>query len=436
MTDPRTLVEREIQRADPPPFTLDGFHRRRARGRRNERIAAAGVALAIAAAGVAFTIGTIGAADTGMPVAPMSDGSIVFLDGDRLMVTDAGGGAARPLLSPETLRAMDGPGNCPPSRCGAPSVFAASPDGSKVIFAWGDPRTPPDSEHRWDMLYEVGTSGTGVSGNVLNESGFVNSCGDAALQGVCTKIAFSPDGDTLAYMTSNRDLWTTRIGSQGGSRVADSVIDFAWAPSGRELAFVRPSGEVRVASVTEGSVSPTEYVANGPRHLDSLAWSSNGGTLLLTSSATSSNESDVIATIDRESGERRMIVDGGQDRFLSDASWSPDGRRITWAAFPGRQRFGGPGGPFEVEIWVSNADGSGARRVYATGCCAAGMIEHAFTGPTFSPDGTSIAFSVIGDREDPPNDTGVLVVNLDGSDVRQVSQTGIFPAWQPLPEEG
>ena len=85
---------------------------------------------------------------------------------------------------------------------------------------------------------------------------------------------------------------------------------------------------------------------------------------------------------------------------------------------------------------MANADGSGAHRIYATGCCAAAMTEHAFTGPTFSPDGTSIAFSVIGDREDLPNDTGVLVVNLDGTDVRQVSESGISPTWQPLPQEG
>ena len=426
MTDPRTLVERELVRVKPPTLTLDGFHRRRDRKRRNERIAAAGMALAIVAAGLAFAASMLRTTDTTMP-ADTRSGSILFLDHGNLMLKPAGDGPVQPLVRAGAT--LEGPGGATRAGRGVQPVFAWSPDGTQVAFAWGDLADQEGSTSRWDMVFSAGIpDGTAE---------FVNSCGAGSPGGVCTEIAWSPDGDEIAWTLADGSLWVTRVGSQGGSNVAAPVTGFAWSPDGDELAIVQPPGEVRVVAMTSPTEFPTELVAevagspNGP-----LVWSPDGTTLLVTNKGDSSAESDDITAIDRQTGRETTIVDGGRDRFLADASWSPDGALITWSAFPGRQSFGGPGPPFEAEIWVANADGSGAHRIYTTGCCVAGMTEHAFTGPTFSPDGTSIAFSVIGDREDLPNDTGVLVVNLDGTDVRQVSESGISPTWQPLPQEG
>jgi Tol biopolymer transport system component len=425
MTDPRTLLEREIERVEPPTFTLDGFHRRRDRRRRNERIAAGGVALAIAAAGLAFAMGALHTLDTTRPVAPVSAKAIVFLEGGRLMVVSPDGGAVRPLIDPEALGTLDGPGSCPPSRCGVLPVFAWSPDGTQVVFAWNDLSAPLGSvDHRWDMLYAAGASGTWTR--------FVTSCGAGSPGGICTDLAWSPDGD-LAFTADDGVLW---LGTgSGASNLATGVIDFAWSPDGNELAYLQASGEVRVTSASPQGGAST-FVADVTGGPDSVSWSPDGAALLVTSSSRSSAGSDLITTIDRESGDQSVLVRGGRDRFLSDATWSPDGRLIAWAAFPGRESFGGPGGPFEAEIWVANTDGSDAHRVYATGCCVAGMTEHAFTGPSFSPDGRSIAFGVIGDSAGLPNDNGIYLVNVDGGGLRQVSPTGILPAWQPLPREG
>jgi Tol biopolymer transport system component len=425
MTDPRTLIERELERVEPTTVTLDGFHRRRARKHRNGRIAAGGVAIAIAAAGIAFAIGALRATDTSMP-ADAHGGSIVFLDHGNLLLKPAGDGPVRPLVRAGAT--LQGPGGTTFAGRGVQPVFAWSPDGTRVAFAWGDLTEHEGSTSRWDMVFAA---------DVLEgKTEFVNSCGGSP-RGVCTEIEWSPEGDEIAWTLADGTLWVTRVGSQSGSNVAARVRDFAWSPDGHELAIVRSHGEVRVVEVTSPSAFPSEPVAQVSGSPGPLAWSPDGTTLLVTDSADSSEGSDVIIAIDRRTGRETTIVDGGRDRFLAaEASWSPDGTLITWAAFPGRRSFGGPGSPFAAEIWVANADGSNAHRIYVTGCCVAGMTEHAFTGPAFSPDGTSIAFSVIGDREDLPNDTGVVVVNIDGTNVRQVSPTGIFPAWQPLPEEG
>ena len=52
MANDRSILERQMERVELRPFTLDGFHRRRERKQRNRRIATATVALAVAAAGI------------------------------------------------------------------------------------------------------------------------------------------------------------------------------------------------------------------------------------------------------------------------------------------------------------------------------------------------------------------------------------------------
>jgi hypothetical protein len=52
MANDRSILERQMERVELRPFTLDGFHRRRERRQRNRRIATAVVVLAVAAAGI------------------------------------------------------------------------------------------------------------------------------------------------------------------------------------------------------------------------------------------------------------------------------------------------------------------------------------------------------------------------------------------------
>jgi TolB protein len=104
--------------------------------------------------------------------------------------------------------------------------------------------------------------------------------------------------------------------------------------------------------------------------------------------------------------------------------WSPDGRHIAFSAGP----FGSEG------IWVMNADGS--HKVQLTGCaasdpqpCAAGDDF----GPTWSPNGAQIAFL----RDFQPlgiSDPPVMVMNANGTGVRRITASGLIalvPAWQP-----
>ena len=59
MSDPRTVLERELARVELRPFTLESVRRRRERKRRNQRIAAGVLGGAVAAVIVVVAIGTL-----------------------------------------------------------------------------------------------------------------------------------------------------------------------------------------------------------------------------------------------------------------------------------------------------------------------------------------------------------------------------------------
>ncbi len=101
----------------------------------------------------------------------------------------------------------------------------------------------------------------------------------------------------------------------------------------------------------------------------------------------------------------------GQD---IDPAWSPDGRRIAFAS----NRTG------DYEIWVMNADGSGATRLTKD----AAADQH----PAWSPDGTRIAFA--SGRSTTKNTTDLWVMNSDGSSpTRLLAMPGNerYPDWAP-----
>jgi TolB protein len=94
-------------------------------------------------------------------------------------------------------------------------------------------------------------------------------------------------------------------------------------------------------------------------------------------------------------------------------SWSPDGTRISYDV--GSNTF-----PREdPSVWVMNADGSGKARL------TKGYHPH------WSPDGQRIVFTrSLG----PPKYDVIFVMNVDGSDVRLVTQRQVgqaHPSWTP-----
>jgi TolB protein len=91
--------------------------------------------------------------------------------------------------------------------------------------------------------------------------------------------------------------------------------------------------------------------------------------------------------------------------------YSPDGKRIAFSLMDGSN----------TDIWVMNADGSGARRLTRDPA-----ID---LSPSWSPDGSRIAF--VSDRAGTPQ---IYTMNADGSGVRRLTFQGNYnqtPSWSP-----
>lgn len=117
-----------------------------------------------------------------------------------------------------------------------------------------------------------------------------------------------------------------------------------------------------------------------------------------------------------------MGEDGAWLRRLTDLpgaefspTWSPDGTRVAFRYWLDMEGSGYGG----TDVYVVNVDGSGLTNLtHSSG-------DSSYLSPAWSPDGTQIALSVNGE--------GIFVMNPDGSNLRNLSpgQTGEYPAWAP-----
>ena len=97
----------------------------------------------------------------------------------------------------------------------------------------------------------------------------------------------------------------------------------------------------------------------------------------------------------------------GPPQYERDPTWSPDGTRIAF--------------DLNGDVHVMNADGTGAVNL-------TGGSFGTDAGPTWSPDGSKIAFSSTRSA-----DYGIYVMDADGSDVTPITNVALDtdPAWSP-----
>lgn len=115
----------------------------------------------------------------------------------------------------------------------------------------------------------------------------------------------------------------------------------------------------------------------------------------------------------------KQISSGGRSR---QPAWSPDGRRIAFVRVQDNSS----------DVWVMNADGSGAKALTPFRSSNLKASHWAFQ-PAWSPDGAQIAYV----SEEATFDLAVWVMNADGSGRRQVAALDAYtggldtPSWSP-----
>jgi Tol biopolymer transport system component len=131
-----------------------------------------------------------------------------------------------------------------------------------------------------------------------------------------------------------------------------------------------------------------------------------------------------IYTMNPDGSNVQRLTNSNQSHYYFDPAWSPDGTKIAFARFSGTYNDSLRLYTDAVhEIFVMNADGSDQRRL---------TQSQSDSSPTWSPDGTKIAFWRV-DSIFMPSSREIFVMNADGSDQRAVASTSdlLQPAWSP-----
>jgi len=240
-----------------------------------------------------------------------------------------------------------------------------------------------------------------------------------------SSISWSPDGSTIALTDSQQGttvpprLALVNVKTHSHRLVArcrngnEAPVSPAWSPDGSKLAFAC-GASLLVASRTgaRAHVIATVPAPNGEQGLQvgELSWSPNGKTLAFETGGS-------IDTV-RADGSHLTTLQLGPPLSgccnLAFPSWSPDGTRILY--------FTTPNG-LQAEVWVMNADGTQNHPLYLSK--GYGSV---YAPPGWSPNGKQIAFSILTNVE-----SGLMIMNADGTDLHNIAPSVDDFAWQPRP---
>ena len=270
-----------------------------------------------------------------------------------------------------------------------------SPDGKQLIFQ----STRDGGE--CDQMYVMDADGSNVK-RISNGQG-VTTCG-----------YFLPDGKQVLYAS-------TFAGGASCPPRADRSRGYVWA--------VYPTYDIYVASA-DGSGLKRLTEAPGYDAEGTVNWRTRK--IIYTSMA--SGDLD-LWTMNLDGTDKKRITstlgyDGG-------AVMSRDGSKIVWranhpAAGADADKYksllaDNVTAPMKMELFVANADGSGAKQITSFGCAS--------FAPQFTPDGNRIIFSSNKNKCD-SRDFELFLVDLDGGHLEQVTNLGGFTSFPEFSPDG
>ena len=182
-------------------------------------------------------------------------------------------------------------------------------------------------------------------------------------------------------------------------------VSVAWSPDGSLIAMARAvsegNGELVLFSTKTGELTETMPI-DPLLHPGDVDWSPNGTTLAFT---------DTLGRLHTIESDGSHLEEVATDGRALDIAFSPSGGQIAFV--------GDKGGLSVVDL------DTGATSIVFSDPAK----QRVWFGPTWSPDGSMLAFSMTEE-----GGSSINVVNVDGSGFRQVldpSHEGVAPTWSP-----
>ncbi len=225
-------------------------------------------------------------------------------------------------------------------------------------------------------------------------------------------ISWFPDASRLCYLANMRIYSIRPDGSDRTPLLPDvtQVTGVALSPDGSKIAYVaRLSEGIQLANV-DGSGDAVQLTTTPGW---SLTWAPDGTAIAFVASTDAGNAY-------KRSAIWRLYLDGSTplaypspegSTAVYDPTWSPDGTEIAFSARVGNS----------LQLYAMRSDGSMLRTLYVSDRTSDGGI-------TWSPDGTRVAFA--------DSNRTIMTVNRDGTGLTSWSATHereAWPAWSPIP---